>query len=213
MFEPGIGWWSDLARAIFQPDGGPGSFEIEESIRAIAVLEGERPEWSRLKGERRWHSGNVGQAAGGAGNFAFLAIENPIDSGMIIVVEGLVSTGAAVQFSRRRLPDAAYTAAKATDAPVIGSLDLYDYPAVGDPVSAAHQVTGLTIASVLPGTPNGFRLAGTGAGDQVFLDIGWPLAILRPGSYVAAQVAVTNTAPGGWWWGRERPSFKPARGV
>ena len=213
MFQPGIGWWSDLARAIFQPDGGPGSFQVEELIRAVAVLEDERPEWARLKGERRFITTNLSQGPGGAGNFAFVAIENPIDSGMIVVVEGFVNTGVAVAFSRRRLPDAVYTPSVIQNATIVTQLDLADYPLAGEPNSAAHIVTGVTVGQALPGTPSGIRAAGVGAADQAAPQIGFPLAILRPGSYLAAQVTVTNTVVGGYFWGRERTSFKVARGV
>jgi hypothetical protein len=213
MFEPGIGWWSDLARAIFQPDGGPGSFQVEELIRAVAVLEGERPEWARLKGERRWITTNTGQGPGGAGNFSYLAVENPLNSGVVVVVDGFVNTQTGVQFSRRRLPDAVYTAGKTSDVTIVTLLDTFDYPAVGEPNSAAHIVTGIVVGAALPGTPSGLRAAGTGASDQAPDQIGFPLAILHPGSYVAAQTSVANTTIGGYFYGRERPLFKPARGV
>jgi len=213
MFEPGIGWWSDLARAIFQPDGGPGSFQVEELIRAVAILEGERPEWGRLKGERRWITTNFGQGPGGAGNFSFMAVENPIDSGMLVVVDGFVNTGAAVTFSRRRLPDAVYTAGILGNVTIVTQLDTRDYPAVGEPNSAARIVNGIIVAGTLPGTPSGLRAAGTGAADQAPDQVGFPLAILHPGSYLGAVVAVTNTTAAGYFYGRERPLFKPARGV
>jgi len=206
-----VGWWGELARAIFgHTPTAP--LELEDYIRAVAILEGERAEYGILRGERRWMTTNISQAAIAA-RFGFLAIRNPVNSGVLVVVEDFVNTGSSVLFKRRKLPDATFEAAITSEVVVVTLLDTADYTDVAEPNSAAKLITGIPAAGALPPTPSGIHSIAAAGHIPAAPLTGWPLAILRPGSYLAAEGAVVNTALSGYFLGRERPLYKPARGV
>jgi hypothetical protein len=84
-----------LTKLLGMVGSGAPAPQLEAAIRAVLVLEGDRPELGFLKGERRWSSGPL-FVAGAGGNFGRAQIKNPTGSGLIVTVVGFANVFGAV---------------------------------------------------------------------------------------------------------------------
>lgn len=88
--EISAGRFSQLARALFDL-GESRPLELEDNIRAVVLLEGDRPEYSFAKGERLIGSNGISQVAV-AGQFSFSGFVNPAQSRIVAVITFLKNT-------------------------------------------------------------------------------------------------------------------------
>lgn len=87
-----------LARRYTTPDPNPAP-TLEPGIFPSVTLESDRPEWPFLYGGRLWQG--FGTQALDAANFSGCAINNPLGSRTIVVIESLaISTGSGVSWYR-----------------------------------------------------------------------------------------------------------------
>lgn len=80
-----------LTKLLSMKEGSPAPTLAPEVISAL-VLESDRPEWAFLKGERLGIGGTT-LAAGGAGINSYVAIVNPLGSGVLGVILGFMPSG------------------------------------------------------------------------------------------------------------------------
>jgi len=195
---------SELARAIFAVIG-TSPLGLDEAIRATVAMEVDRPEWSFLKGEQRWISRPMSQAAV-VGNFSALGIFNR-DSGSIVVVTGFQNTSplgaGAINFAHQQLPDPTLEALVNSDVPVSGLTDVRWMRGTGiEANAAAREVTLDAVGFAL--TPYGRVEAGPT--NQPYPPRGFePLAILAPNQVVLAVATIANQAMSGVFFGYVKP--------
>ncbi len=210
--EINVPGWSDVARAIFGYVEAS-ALGIEDFIRAVGVIESDRPEWGFTKQERRWMTQNLSSALLAA-NFSFLAIRNPVDSGVLVIVDHFINTGAQTCiFKRRVLPDATFEAGIVSEVVVGTGIDLREYRSGVEPNHAGRLIAGRSVG--LPPTPSGFSTGGGGTTVDNMAYRGksfYPLAILAPGSYLAAEAINIAQTISGLFIGRDRPLHKGVRG-
>jgi len=195
---------SELARAIFALVGSE-AFGLEEGLRAVVALEVDRPEWAVLKAESHWLTINNSQAAV-VGARSSVGIINRENSGVLVIVQGLVNTGAnSAQIKKGVLPDAVFEAQINVEAPISEHMDTRLWRSPGNAgANAARTFTADAIGS-LAGVPHGGWDA-TSAGQSARTGVPPCLAVLKPGSWVALENAqADNLAQSAFFWGYSKP--------
>jgi len=99
--EFSVGWWEGVARAIFgYQEHKP--LQLDDAIRAVAVFEMDRIEWGFLKNEHYFWTPFLAQGAL-AGEFGYIALRNPLGSGVLAIIDGVHMAGATTNDSEMRL--------------------------------------------------------------------------------------------------------------
>lgn len=78
------GWAADALRAMFGLQGGDVLPAMADELLSVAVVDNDRPEWGFARGEPLLGYGSAVVAA--VGEFSYLAITNPADSGVLVIV-------------------------------------------------------------------------------------------------------------------------------
>lgn len=98
--------WQDKVRAFFGMRGD-NPVPTPAELRPVVVVECDRPEWG-LSGKENLYSAFLSRA-GVVAEFAYVALLNPRDSGLICVVEGVFPTSGTPRYFRCRPSDIAAT--------------------------------------------------------------------------------------------------------
>lgn len=201
--------WQNKIRAMMGLRGENPVPTLAELVTVVGV-ELDRAEWGYAGQETRWISRNISSAAV-AGQLSGVGIRNPIDSGVLVIVELVVNTAVSssqnAQVKLRRGPDPIATFL--SDVTVNGIIDTRFYPVDGttNPPDSAHEVT-TAIAGGLPAPaqPLGFFPSGPSTQESARLLVHpfHPVAILAPGSLLLLEGTVANLAMSGWFYGRTR---------
>lgn len=215
--EFSVGWWETLARAIFGYQRHE-PLQLEDAVRAVAVFESERAEYGYLKNELRFWTPNVTQTLV-AGEFAFVGLSNPLDSGVLAIVEGFIHNSGNDRDQIVGLLDATFSPAIAATAKsgVCTDTRFFGKPGVGEPVPACNHIRGTATAAELTTHTRHGRWGSenvAGRAGQLTTAMSRPrsaIAVLGPGGFIAwlAQ-AVGDNAEGNILW-RERPLWKGDR--
>jgi len=211
MRQFSVGWWNDVARAIFGfQEHTP--LELEDAVRAVAVLEADRPEWGVLKNEHRW--GGTRSAAAVAGQFSAVGVKNPRSSNIIVVVYYIKnnSAGAAVDVLLGVTNEATdLVPGEASVAQLQSPLDsrvLISSTNTG--ASGSRVFSAISAGGIAGGI---FVLHDVLTPQAAVLSISHPhyVAVLAPGGFLGIQGQAVLTAVSGFFHVRERPLHKGVR--
>jgi hypothetical protein len=182
-------------------------FGQRELVPPGFILEVEHAEWQLVGGTRRWSSGSLFIAAGGAGTNAKVEVLNPINSGMLVVILGAKCiskpTGGVVRF----VTDGA---ALGAPAPCIAMDERV-------PVGAAAQRNVQTQTRI----GNAGALSGQildranvpAGGDQSFSIVAANSVVIPPGQTAGIQNETVNEQLNAFFWGYERPALPEELGA
>ena len=219
--EISVGWWNDLSRALFGFQEQR-ALEFEDALRAVAVLECERPEWAFIKRERRFSSIEIG-VAGVVAEFGFIGIENPPDSGVLTVIEAFVNTSVGQEVQERGgIIDPSFTPAIATTTVLAGCRDSREYSALAgggtvnvSPSSACRMISGTATAAELTNYPPYGTLHAEnvvqGQHGLLAAILGKWYQVVGPGGRWMAVATVSNAAIAGVCHVREKQLHKGTR--
>lgn len=207
--------WNAVARAIYgfqeqQP------LELEDTLRAVTVLEADRPEWAFLRGEQRWGSRNISQAAVAA-EFSYVGIANPLGSGALVIIEFHFSDAPGATLATQLstgIRGPLFDATVLTEVPVNGMRDArFHRSEATQGVSPARELTGSMSAAELAAISPApvFLLRHPGAGIENRNTPPQFDVTLHPGSYLIAMGSVLLTAQSGTFLGRNRPLHSGTR--
>jgi len=101
--EPSLGWWNDIARALFGYTEHE-TLTVEDEIRAAVILQNDRPEWGFV-GQELW-CGGANNQPGVAATRALIGLRNPRGSNVLAIIDGIgIADGAAtIMISGRVVP-------------------------------------------------------------------------------------------------------------
>lgn len=219
MRQFSVGWWNDVARAIFGfQEHEP--LALEDAVRAVAVLEAERPEWAFLKHEYPWCTIDLSLSAQGAGEFGYIGIHNPLASGTIGVVEQAHHSTAALALVQMQIgvEEAVFLGTILTSVPVTVPLDTRYQSPTFTGAGALRLISGSFTAAEIAArvamahatmtarnTTHDGHTSGVSLGPRFK---GW---VLGPGGFLLMMAATANQVISGYFVGRERPLHKGTR--
>lgn len=87
-----VGWWNELAHAIFGVQGDDPVPEVGGHVQVVADLSRLRPEWFYPAGVIPFVSTQLSQIAVAA-QFSSVFLHNAVDSGLLVVVTGIQHDG------------------------------------------------------------------------------------------------------------------------
>lgn len=176
-----------ITRRLTTPGGLPAPTVAPEMFPVIS-LENDRPEWGFLKGER--HMTGFYQGGPTVGNFEGVELRNPAGSGVIVVVNRIVTIAAA---------DTRYYRAAAPIAGLLGGTAPMD---LRDPMPGANINGIATIAgAAAPGLPPGGLMRRVEQGGYVEHRENW---VLPPNTALQVYVGATNLLLTCWFNWTER---------
>jgi len=214
-----VGWWNDLARAIFGfQEHTP--LALEDAIQAVAVFEDDRPEWAFVKHEVPFCTIDLSLAAQGAGEFGYIGIHNPLTSGVLGVVEQAHHSTASAALVQMQIgvEEAVFLGTILTSVPVFPLLDTRylspTFAGAGGMRLISGSFTAAEIAarvSMLHGTLTARNTTHDGHTSGVSFGPRFKGWVLAPGGFLLMMHAVANQVISAYFVGRERPLHKGTR--